>query len=464
MKFLFFSLFFFSLHINAWIDPENFSSSLVELEEKIISHSIRGNIKSAKSSLALESVEKILNDYENKVDKRFKTPAYFKDSVAFWFSVYTQYSSKQVIIHDKKDLSLIYSVIDFSDIHSSKINKYAKAHLQNRLTVEHLKTIKKNLKALSYKKPSQLSLAEKNILDAIKQSKVKIPRNKASKKKFFLRLARSLRTQTGQRNKIYQGVVRSIPYFPFLEQKVKELKLPKEILAIAFLESSFNLHATSKVDAVGIWQFMRYTSNLTMPRINKTLDYRRSPIVSSLAAIQLLKENRLILRRWDLAITAYNSGTRNLINARKKFGKTMSLPHILEKYKHKSLGFASKNFYAEFLALVHTLAYKEVIYPLNGHESDKKLIARDGDIGIYITKCRLTPKKLYRALQKKSPKIRELNAHIRRPSSQYKKGLIIVSDRILSRRRYLKLTKAQINKSFPKTYPKYIKNKRCGRL
>ncbi len=464
MKFFFLFFLILSPPLCAWVNPENFSSSLVELEEKIISQSIRGRIKDAESSVPLQTVDNILLDKENKVDPRFKVNTYFRNRVKFWFSVYTQYSSHQVIIHDKKNLDLVYSVVDFTNIHDSKINKYAKAHLQNRLTTEHVKKIKTVLNSLSKKDTSKLSPSDQSVIQALKLAGFKIPKNFKKKKVFFSRLAKNLRTQTGQRNKIFQGVLRSLPYLPFLEKKIHELKLPKELLAISFLESSFNIKAKSKVDAVGIWQFMRYTSNLTMPKITKNIDYRRSPIISSLAAMQLLKENRLILRRWDLAITAYNSGTRNLINARKKFKGTKPLPYILENYKHSSLGFASKNFYAEFLALVHTLAYKEVIYPLNGHQKLKELIARDGGIDIYLSKCKLTPSKLFKVLKKFSPKINELNSHILRPHRTYPKGLIVVSDRSLSRKRYLKLTTKQVNKSFPKSFLKYLKAQKCGKL
>ena len=58
------------------------------------------------------------------------------------------------------------------------------------------------------------------------------------KKEFFVKLATRLRTLTGQRNKVHQGVVRALPYFPFLEKKAALFGLPKEILAIPFLESS----------------------------------------------------------------------------------------------------------------------------------------------------------------------------------------------------------------------------------
>lgn len=464
MKHLFLLIVFIPLNLNAWINPENLSSSSIELEEKIIARTIRGSFKTAKSSLSLDKVKDILADSEKRINPEFHIPKYFQTSVRFWFSIYTQYSSKQVLIHDREELGLVYNVLDFSSIHDSQINKYAKAHLQNRLTLEYLKKIKSILNNLGEKNFLNLSAEEKDILLAIRQSPVEIPTNAKLKKKFFLRLASKLRTQTGQRNKVNQGVVRALPFFPFLEKKATAFRLPKEILAIPFLESSFNFFAVSKADAVGIWQFMTYIANLVMPKMNRHIDYRKSPVISSVAALGLLRENKMILKRWDLAVTAYNSGTKNLVNARRKYKKNISLEFVLENYDHPSLGFASKNFYAEFLALVHTLAYREQIYPLGGHEAEIKSISNSKNIGIYVAKCSVNAKKFVNALKKKSPKIRVLNGHLKTLNRTYKRGTLVVSDRVLSKRKYYRLSVKQLAATYPKAYPSYIKRKKCGRL
>ena len=461
MKLIFFIVLISPLYSRAWINPENLSSSVIELEEKVIAQTIRGSFKTAQSSIPLTKVRDILEDKENRISKEFHIPKYFETSVRFWFSIYTQYSSKQVVIHDKEDLGLIYNVLDFSSIHDSQINKYAKAHLQNRLTNEYLKKIKEILKQLANKNFLNLSNEEKDVVLALRQSGIRIPTIPKEKKKFFVELASRLRTQTGQRNKVHQGVVRSLPYFPYLLNKAKDFKLPSEILAIPFLESSFNVYAVSKVDAVGIWQFMSYTSNLVMPRITDKIDYRRSPIISSVAALGLLRENKQILKRWDLAVTAYNSGTKNLVAARRKFKKDVSLEFVLENYNHDSIGFASKNFYSEFLALVHTLAYKEQIYPLTGHEDEIRSIKSDS-INIYVTKCSIKKRSFINALRKNSPKIDIMNRHLKIDGATYPRGTLVASDRLLTSRKYYKLSDSQVARSYPKKYPSYIRGKRCG--
>jgi membrane-bound lytic murein transglycosylase D len=146
---------------------------------------------------------------------------------------------------------------------------------------------------------------------------------------------------------IHKGLLRSFAYDNFFKKHLKLFNLPKELLAIPFLESSFNRDATSRVNAAGMWQFMPYIGNLMMPKTTDNVDYRYNPVVSTIAAFHLLKENKMILKSWDLAITAYNSGTKHLIRARRKFKnrtKNINLSYVLKNYKHAHLGFASKNF------------------------------------------------------------------------------------------------------------------------
>lgn len=451
-------------HSYGWINPESFDSSYLELEEGLSSDHIRNSVKSAKGKLSSHIVESILHDKRDLVAEDFNIPDYFYDSVYFWFSIYSQFSSEQVVIHDANDLNIIYNVIDFSEMFDSNLDKFAKANLKNRLTLEYTRKLKKILRALSTANFTKLNSEQFDILQALKKSKSKIPKSSKKRKVFFHKLARSIRTQSGQRNKIYHGIIRSTPYYPFLNAKLKLFDHPKEILAIPFLESSFNPKAISKVDAAGIWQFMEYTNNLFMPKKTRYLDYRKNPFISTLGAFHLLKENKLILRRWDMAITAYNSGTNNLVKARKKYRKrkNLDLAYVLDHYKSKSLGFASKNFYSEFLALAHVLAYKEIIYPLKGLE--EQMQGLDSTINIYIAKCSIKPSYLFSLLKQKSPHIEELNQHFLKPKHKFPRGTLIVSDTFLSPKYYFKLSPEQLKSVFPKKYAQYIRQHKCGKL
>lgn len=459
----FFLLFLISFPTYAWIKPKVFDSSYSNLEEAILRSTISSKFENANSALEQKTVEIILNDKKNLVDDDFKIPKYFESSVKFWFSIYTQYTSKQVVIHDKEDLGIVYNIIDFSELNRSSINKYAKAKIQAQLSLEYTRRLKKILNKLSLNKRN-LSKEEKGIYDTVAKS-VSLPKSKSKRRKFFKSLAQNIRTQTGQRDMIFSGVIRAIPYFPYLEKKIEYFGLPKELLAITFLESSFNPNAYSKVGAAGAWQFMPFIASLFMPKRTNSLDYRLNPIVSSISAFHLLKQNKQILKRWDLAVTAYNSGTKHIIRAKRKFkkNKNIGLDFILENYDHAHLGFASKNFFSEFLALVHVLAYKNVIYPLQGFEKES-LSFRNDHLHIYLAKCTVHPKSIFKALEKSSPKIKNLNAHFRFPNRKYKRGSLIVSDIELTKLKYVKVKESDLKRYYPKKWSKFLYKKRCGKL
>jgi len=126
------------------------------------------------------------------------------------------------------------------------------------------------------------------------------------------------------------------------------------------VESSFHEGAYSSAGAAGIWQFTRGTGRLFM-RVRYDVDERRDPIFSTHAAAKLLKSNFKRLQSWPLAITAYNHGTQGMHRAKRKFGDNLCV--IIKKYKSRTFGFASRNFYAEFLAALHVSQNQKKYFP-----------------------------------------------------------------------------------------------------
>jgi membrane-bound lytic murein transglycosylase D len=451
---------FFHLPAWAWINPDVLDSNYINLEEKVLKRTVKNKLSYASSALAEETVNFILQDQSNLINEDFKIPEYFKTSVAFWFSIYTQFNSSQIVIHDKDDLGIVYNILDFNDLQNSNLNRYAKAQLQNQLSIEYTKHLKKLLLQLS-NKSRKLSSEEQAIISNISKN-TKIPSQHSKRQLFFKKLAQNIRTQTGQRDMIYQGVLRSIPYFPFLENTILEFDLPRELLAITFLESSFNPNAYSKVGAAGAWQFMPHIANLFMPAINKNIDYRLNPLITSISAFHLLRENKFLLKRWDLAVTAYNSGTKHLQLARKKFNKisNIDLPYILEKYDHAHLGFASKNFYSEFLALVHVLAYQTVIYPLKGFQDNAKRF-KSSEVKIYLAKCPIVPNSIFKILKNDSPNLAELNGHFRTHTTTMPAKSLLVSDTPLNKDKYIPISIETKKSLKPKQWIDLYKNEKC---
>ena len=170
----------------------------------------------------------------------------------------------------------------------------------------------------------------------------------------------NVRVQLGQKDSILDGLKNSFKYLPVIEDIFKENGLPWELTRIPFVESSFNVSADSKVGAKGIWQIMGVTGKKFM-ETEVTYDERRSPFKASAVAAKLLKENYDILKSWPLAITAYNHGPGGLKKASQQLG-TKDIVKIIAGYKGKTFGFASQNFYSEFLAALYVTVYYERIF------------------------------------------------------------------------------------------------------
>ena len=452
MKFLFI---LFVTNTFAFTDPNFYSSTIIDLEE-IFEDDTSDKIYKSRKHILTENALAALEDKNKVIDENFEVPNYFKSNVYFWFSIYTQYSSKQVLIHDKSNLDLIYRVLDFSEIHESDLNIFTKFKIQNQLTKESVKKLKQDLKNLSIGKQNE---SNEYVITILNEHGVAIPKSPIKAKTFYLNLATNLRTQTGQKNMIYKGVINSEIYLEYLQRIMGHFKIPTELIGIAFLESSFNYKAMSRVGASGIWQFMPYIANLFMPKITNHVDYRSNPVISSISAFHLLRQNYKILKRWDLAVPAYNSGTKHLIKAKRKFKnvKNVDLAYILENYNHPHLGFASQNFYSEFLALVHALKYKNTFFNVDGSLISKKV--DNSKVEVYVSRCKFRTPKLAKRF---GANIIDLNPQFDSKSVIYPQRSLIVSDKALPNAYFYKLPIKTIEGKFPKHWHQGVTIKSCN--
>jgi membrane-bound lytic murein transglycosylase D len=134
-----------------------------------------------------------------------------------------------------------------------------------------------------------------------------------------------------------------------------------ELARIAFIESSFNLRALSKVGASGVYQVMPETGRDYLI-VSPDIDERNDPIKASRAAAKLLALNYKILGEWPLAITAYNHGVGGISRAMREKG-TKDIVVLINKHRGSNFGFASKNFYAGFLGLLESLNNADKVFP-----------------------------------------------------------------------------------------------------
>jgi membrane-bound lytic murein transglycosylase D len=405
-----------------------------------------------KSSISDDLINKTFGDHLNLVNPDFKTPQYFYNNAFFWYRIYSQYSSHHVVLHDKNNLSLVYTVLDFTDIRSNIENNYTASNLQTYLTSQKTLEYKKVLTELSHgctKSHCQ------EIVTLIKKAGLTIPKKQNEQKKFYINLISNIRGQTGQRDRVHEGILRFLPYDDFFTYYLKAFSLPYELSAIPFLESSFNFQAYSKVAARGVWQIMPFIAKKLFPT-HKDIDYRVSPIISTIGALHLLKQNKSVVRRWDLAVTAYNSGTRHIINASKKLSvplPDLSLDYIFQNYSHPHLGFASQNFYAEFLAISKVLDYKNALFALT--QTEKNIESNVYEL--YLLKCPKLGKDLESLIHP------ELNLHLNlKQKKPFPKGLILAANTKLPAKYFYKVEPNVIVKQMPFQWMKLIKNQSCS--
>jgi membrane-bound lytic murein transglycosylase D len=160
--------------------------------------------------------------------------------------------------------------------------------------------------------------------------------------------ARRIRFQLGQADRFRDGLVRAGQWAPHIRKSLKTHGVPSELESLPHVESSYNPAAYSQVGAAGLWQFTRSTGRIFL-RVDNVIDERMDPFASSDGAARLLRSNYDTLGSWPLAITAYNHGVGGMKRAMSKLG-TDDISVVIAKYKSRTFGFASRNFYTEFLA------------------------------------------------------------------------------------------------------------------
>lgn len=415
----------------------------------------KGDVRE-RSWMSTDAFKPYLLDNDDRVSDIFQVTPFYYPNVNFWFMIYTQFESNTVVIHDKNNLSLIYKVLDFSSLHHKKLPKNTLYVLQQKISMEKMDDLKKDLDELA-KDPYSLSPMAKKMYRLIKQANVQLPIKKSERSMFFNKLKHNLRTQTGQKNFIRDGVIRSLPYQKFIQRYFDSHGIPSELFSIPFLESSFNPKAQSKVNALGVWQFMPLIASYYVPTKGHA-DYRSNVGVASLSAGFLLSENFKIMKSWDLAVTAYNSGTKHLLKTKRELKtKDVNLEKIIRHSDSAHFGFASKNFYSEFLALAHTLAYREELFD-DLHESDRGDV--DEELKFYLLKCSL---KLHSAMNKEQlDDVYFHNHQIRNLNEQLPKGYILTTKSALPKAKFFQIPYKDLLKIKPKDWDRFLRNQSCS--
>jgi membrane-bound lytic murein transglycosylase D len=259
-------------------------------------------------------------------------PAELEPAVNFWRRVYTEITTNEGFVHDDLRLDIVYETVRLSTS-SDKARRASASEAGDRYV--------RALRAIANGKRDNLNASEQRVMELWGPN---IDRGALSD------AADRVRFQLGQADKFRDGLIRSGAWEHYIRKTMTDAGLPSEIASLPHVESSFNPAARSKVGAAGMWQFMVSTGRRFM-RIDNVVDERLDPYKSTRAAALLMQQNYEVTRAWPLAITAYNHGASGMRRAIEQVG-TDDIAVIVRKYKSRSFGFASRNFYVALLAAV----------------------------------------------------------------------------------------------------------------
>jgi len=272
----------------------------------------------------------------------FPIPTNLVENINFWISVFGEYTQDQAILHDTQDLGIIYEIIDVNNSFGDTLITPEAMSQKIRATRNEYRLILAKLARVRPVDLAGLSAKEQRIYQLFK--------GQHSARRFQL-ASGNIRLQFGLREEFLFGIIRSGRYIDEMQRIFRKYDLPEELVYLPHVESSFQTRIYSRVGAAGMWQFTKKTGQRLLS-IDSFVDERLDPFYATEAAAKLLKENYQQLGSWPLAITAYNHGVNGMLRAKKMVG-TSDFGTILQKYHSRSFRFASRNFYAEFIAAVH---------------------------------------------------------------------------------------------------------------
>lgn len=261
----------------------------------------------------------------------FPVPPQLVPAVRFWVDVFTRYSRNDFVIHDRLELGRIYAVVH-APRDPGEVADWAR-RVADRLVLEGLwggdpfaRLVRPEIEACA------AALGPERV-----------------------------RVQRGMREVFAAGLLGARRYRRIVERALAEEGVPRALAALPLVESSYNTEATSSAGAVGIWQLTAETAQRFL-RVSEQVDERRDPVRATRAAARLLRALREALPNWPLALTAYNHGLAGVERARRAVGSD-DLGVLVVRYAGPGFGFASRNFYAEFVAALQVSRHVERYFP-----------------------------------------------------------------------------------------------------
>ena len=279
----------------------------------------------------------------------FPRPPELEPQVAFWRNVYGVWSRSQVVLHDNRHLNVVYEIVKLPGAIGESYTSVQQELLRSRRAYWQYR-----LSELGRKLASGIPL------DSNDQSLATHISRNAGSDTALNGAGERLRAQRGLRERFKRGLEISGRYDHAMRDIFRQVGLPEDLACLPHVESSFQTNARSSVGAVGVWQFTLGAARKFM-NVDAALDERLDPVASARGAARYLSHAYSQLGSWPLALTSYNHGIGGMKRAKSNFGHDFI--RIVKHYDHPQFGFASRNFYAEFLAARDVASQPQRFFP-----------------------------------------------------------------------------------------------------
>lgn len=278
----------------------------------------------------------------------FPRPPELEPQIGFWRNVYAVWSRGQVAFHDDRYMGLIYEVVSLpgpiEEGYTSDQRDFVRA--RGAMWKARLDDLQQKV---SFHQP--LSPSDQQLATRIAQVGGPGAIYGASER---------LRVQRGLRERFKRGLEISGRYDMLFREIFRQSGLPEDFAYLPHVESSFQVHARSSAGAAGVWQFTRGAARSYMTN-HPALDERLDPVLAAHGAARYLGDAYDRLGSWPLAVTSYNHGIGGMGKAQAEFGDDFA--RIVQYYDGPNFGFASRNFYAEFLAARDIASQPQLYFP-----------------------------------------------------------------------------------------------------
>lgn len=280
----------------------------------------------------------------------FPKPAPLEPAVEFWRKTYAVWQRSEVAFHDDRYLDVIYEVMTLPGYVAEGLTAEQKDLVSQRRDYwkAQLAGLESKLRYGAALTPGDKQLIAK--LEASGRSLASVLPGADTRVRF----------QRGTRERFKRGLEISGRYDLQFRKIFRDAGLPEDLAYLPHVESSFQPAARSSAGAVGMWQFTKAAAKTFMPG-GGVVDQRFDPFVSANGAARYLSYAYGKLGDWPAAVTSYNHGIGGMKRAQNQVGKDFA--QIVETYDGPAFGFASRNYYAQFLAAREIASNPDSYFP-----------------------------------------------------------------------------------------------------